>query len=113
EPERCYELFPELSELRGRRVGLPPGGEQQMLTLGRALAGGADFLLADELSLGLAPLVSERLLRAVREAADGGLGVVLVEQLVSQALAVAVRFKDFQPAREGLLVTDFTMVEQL
>jgi sulfate-transporting ATPase len=99
EPERCYELFPELSELRGRRVGLLSGGEQQMLTLGRALSGGADFLLADELSLGLAPLVSERLLRAVREAADDGLGVVLVEQHVRQALAVADRVYVLQRGR--------------
>ncbi|HEX4730609.1 MAG TPA: ATP-binding cassette domain-containing protein [Solirubrobacterales bacterium] len=99
EPERCYELFPELSELRNRRVGLLSGGEQQMLTLGRALSGGADFLLADELSLGLAPLVSERLLRAVREAADDGLGVVLVEQHVRQALAVADRVYVLQRGR--------------
>jgi branched-chain amino acid transport system ATP-binding protein len=88
EPERCYELFPELRELAGRRVGLLSGGEQQMLTLGRALSGGADFLLADELSLGLAPLVSARLLTAV-----------LVEQHVRQALAVADRVYVLQRGR--------------
>ncbi len=113
EPERCYELFPELSELRNRRAGLLSGGEQQMLTLGRALAGGADFLLADELSLGLAPLVSERLLRAVREAADGGLGVVLVEQHVRQALAVADRVYVFQRGRVVLTGSAAEMGDQL
>ena len=113
EPERCYELFPELAELRNRRVGLLSGGEQQMLTLGRALAGGADFLLADELSLGLAPLVSERLLRAVREAADDGLGVVLVEQHVRQALAVADRVYVFQRGRVVLTGSAAEMGDQL
>jgi ABC-type branched-subunit amino acid transport system ATPase component/branched-subunit amino acid ABC-type transport system permease component len=113
EPERCYELFPELAELRGRRVGLLSGGEQQMLTLGRALSGGADFLLADELSLGLAPLVSERLLRAVREAADGGLGVVLVEQHVRQALAVADRVYVLQRGRVVLTGSAAEMGGQL
>jgi ABC-type branched-subunit amino acid transport system ATPase component/branched-subunit amino acid ABC-type transport system permease component len=113
EPERCYELFPELSELRNRRAGLLSGGEQQMLTLGRALAGGADFLLADELSLGLAPLVSERLLRAVREAADDGLGVVLVEQHVRQALAVADRVYVFQRGRVVLSGSAAEMGDQL
>jgi branched-chain amino acid transport system ATP-binding protein len=113
EPERCYELFPELSELRNRRAGLLSGGEQQMLTLGRALSGGADFLLADELSLGLAPLVSERLLRAVREAADGGLGVVLVEQHVRQALAVADRVYVFQRGRVVLTGSAAEMGDQL
>ncbi|HCB06557.1 MAG TPA: ABC transporter ATP-binding protein, partial [Nocardioides bacterium] len=65
--------------------------QQQMLALGRVLAAQPRVLLADELSLGLAPMVVERLLSAVRAAADSGVAVVLVEQHVRQALAVADR----------------------
>jgi branched-chain amino acid transport system ATP-binding protein len=76
-----FELFPELAPLRHRQAGLLSGGEQQMLSLGRALARKPRLLLVDELSLGLAPLIVDRLLIAIREAADRmNIGVLLVEQ---------------------------------
>lgn len=84
-------IFPELERLLDRKVGLLSGGEQQMLTLARALCGRTTVLLADELSLGLAPLIVRRLLSAVRAAADNGMAVLLVEQQVRNAFSVADR----------------------
>ncbi len=89
DPERVLALFPELSEHLRRPVGLLSGGQQQMLALGVALARRPKVLLVDELSMGLAPLVVDRLLRAIRDAADNGVGVLLVEQAVRQALTIS------------------------
>jgi branched-chain amino acid transport system ATP-binding protein len=91
ERSRCLELFPELEPLLSRKAGLLSGGEQQMLTLSRAVAARPAVLLADELSLGLAPMILERLLAAIRAAADEGTAVLLVEQHVRDALDVADR----------------------
>ncbi len=90
--DKATALFPELEPLMSRRGGLLSGGEQQMLTLGRALSRQTDLLLADELSLGLAPKTVGRLLRAVRAAADeDGIGALLVEQHVHRVLEIADR----------------------
>ncbi|GAB2639962.1 ATP-binding cassette domain-containing protein [Prescottella soli] len=102
-------VFPELRALLRRPAGLMSGGEQQMLTLARALARNPKLLLADELSLGLAPQIVQRLLAVVRSAADErGVGVLLVEQHVRQVLTVADRV---YVMRRGRMMLEGTAAE--
>ena len=91
DPDEAAGIFPELTPLMNRRAGLLSGGEQQMLTLSRALSRKPKLLLADELSLGLAPRTVGVLLRAVRAAADRGVGALLIEQHVHRVLDIADR----------------------
>ena len=89
--ERVYQLFPKLRELNDRAANALSGGEQQMVAIGRALAAEPRLVIFDELSLGLAPVVVDRMLEAVREIADWGVAVILVEQNVHRSLVLSDR----------------------
>ena len=87
--KRVHDLFPRLAELADRPAGQLSGGEQQMVAIGRALAGEPKIIIFDELSLGLAPVIVDRMLDAVEQIAAWGTAVVLIEQNVHQALELA------------------------
>ena len=106
DPNKAIELFPELEDRMGVRGGLLSGGEQQMLTLARALAREPRLLLADELSLGLAPLLVDRLLQAVRRAAsERGTAVLMIEQHAHKALRYSDRAIVMRRGRVQLALT--------
>jgi branched-chain amino acid transport system ATP-binding protein len=86
-----HRLFPALVQRRAALGWQLSGGEQQMLAIGRALMMRPKLLLLDEPSLGLAPLLTAEVLRALRDIAAGGTAVLLAEQNAAQALAVADR----------------------
>ncbi|GAA4546369.1 ABC transporter ATP-binding protein [Pseudonocardia xishanensis] len=87
--EEQYVRFPILGEFRERRAGDLSGGQQQMLAIAQALMGGPSQLMLDEPSAGLAPIVVEAVFAEIRRLADAGLGVLLVEQTLDRALAIA------------------------
>ena len=90
--ESVLEWFPALEGLLERRTGLLSGGEQQMVALARALVGRPRLLMVDEMSLGLAPIIVDRLLERLRQLAnEAGFSVLLVEQHVNLALDLADR----------------------
>ena len=89
--ERVYALFPELAERRGQLAGTLSGGEQQMCAIGRGLMSAPKLLLIDELSLGLAPVVVDRLKGTIAEIRKAGVTVLVVEQDVQTAFEIANR----------------------
>ncbi|MGB9825460.1 MAG: ABC transporter ATP-binding protein, partial [Desulfofundulus sp.] len=89
--QRVYNLFPRLAERKKQNAASLSGGEQQMLAIGRALMTGADTLLLDEPSMGLAPLVVQEIFKVLREINQMGKTIVLVEQNAVMALKTAHR----------------------
>jgi benzaldehyde dehydrogenase (NAD) len=87
--DRVLDFFPKLAERRAQLAGTMSGGEQQMLAVGRALMGKPKLLMLDEPSLGLAPRMVDELLAIVRRIREDGVTVLLVEQNVAKALAIA------------------------
>ena len=87
--ERAYDTFPRLGERRGQEAGTLSGGEQRMLSLARVLAAPPRVLIADELSLGLAPIVVDEVYRVLGAIRDAGASLLIVEQYVGHALQIA------------------------
>jgi len=89
--ERVYELFPRLKERAKQKAGTMSGGEQQMLAMGRALMANPRLLLLDEPSLGLAPVIVDKIYEIIREINSRGVTILLVEQNANYALDVSQR----------------------
>jgi branched-chain amino acid transport system ATP-binding protein len=91
EMERVFELFPRLKERQSQKAGTMSGGEQQMLAIGRALMARPKLMLLDEPSMGLAPILVERIYETVRAINEQGTTILLVEQNANYALEVSMR----------------------
>ena len=89
--DRVYELFPRLKERAKQKAGTMSGGEQQMLAMGRALMANPRLLLLDEPSLGLAPVIVDKIYEIIREINSRGVTILLVEQNANYALDVSKR----------------------
>ena len=88
---RVYSLFPRLKERERQKAGMMSGGEQQMLAIGRALMARPHLLMLDEPSMGLAPILVERIYETIREINRAGVTILLVEQNANYALDIAAR----------------------
>lgn len=102
--EFVWSLFPELAERKQQRAGTMSGGQQQMLAIGHALMCQPKYLLIDEMSLGLAPLIVKRLTKVISDLTARGIGVLLVEQFVEVALQLAAHVVVLRKGRVHLSV---------
>jgi branched-chain amino acid transport system ATP-binding protein len=89
--ERVFELFPRLKERERQKAGTMSGGEQQMLAIGRALMARPKLLLLDEPSMGIAPILVDRIYETIKEINDQGTTILLVEQSATHALNASKR----------------------
>ena len=87
--ERVFDLFPRLVERRSQKAGTLSGGEQQMLAIGRCLMSNPIFIMFDEPSLGLSPLMVELVFNAILKLKESGMTILLIEQNVAESLALA------------------------
>lgn len=97
--EMIFELFPVLAERKNQRVGTLSGGEQQMVAIGRGLMSQPSLLLLDEPSLGIMPLLKEKIFNTIKRLNQEGITILLVEQDVQEALEVADRGAIVQTGR--------------
>ena len=86
---RVFDLFPRLVERRNQKAGTLSGGEQQMLAIGRCLMSNPIFIMFDEPSLGLSPLMVELVFNAILKLKESGMTILLIEQNVAESLALA------------------------
>jgi branched-chain amino acid transport system ATP-binding protein len=96
---RVYELFPQLKERTRQKAGTMSGGEQQMLAIGRALMARPKLLMLDEPSLGIAPVLVQRIYETIGEINRSGVAILLVEQNANYALDTAARGYVFETGR--------------
>jgi branched-chain amino acid transport system ATP-binding protein len=100
--ERVYSLFPRLKERERQKAGMMSGGEQQMLAIGRALMARPKLLMLDEPSMGLAPILVERIYETIAEINRDGVTILLVEQNAKYALDIAARGYVLETGRVAL-----------
>ena len=120
--ERAFELFPLLADRRRQLAGTLSGGEQQMLAMARVLAAPPKLLIADEMSLGLAPLLVDLVFDSLTRARSEGVAVLLIEQYVERALGFAddavilrrgrVAWRGAANDARGALVTEYLGAEE-
>lgn len=100
--ERVYDLFPRLKERERQKAGTMSGGEQQMLAIGRALMARPKLLMLDEPSMGIAPVLVQRIYETIKEISRQGISILLVEQNANYALDIATRGYVLETGRVAL-----------